>query len=59
MDAFARGTALVDSGKLDDAITCYDGVMERLSPSDPQHSRALVRKGTILHMKDNYKEALS
>ncbi len=58
-DPFARGTALVDAGRLDEAMACYDKVMNGLDPGDPQHIRALLRKGAILHMQDRYKEALA
>lgn len=49
-----RGQSLLNQGKLDEAIACFDEVLA----ADPQNAEALVKKGTALERLRKPQEAL-
>jgi tetratricopeptide (TPR) repeat protein len=50
----AEGQSLLSSGKLDEAIACFDEVLV----ADPRNAEALVKKGTVLERLRKSQEAL-
>ena len=55
MDAiFNKGFALARLGKQEEAIVCYDMVLE----INPKHMNALSNKGVALGFLDKYEEAI-